>query len=101
MKNLFHVLFLLFSIYTITLPIAASDQPIDKKQQGVVSVININNASPRQIADGLKGIGLSKAKAIVAYRETNGPFKHAADLAAVKGIGDRTVERNRDRIRLK
>ena len=35
---------------------------------------NINSASVEEL-DAVKGIGPSKAKAIVAYRGKNGPFK--------------------------
>ena len=44
--------------------------------------------------------GSVRAEAIVAYREANGRFLDAYDLANVKGIGDRTVELNEERIRL-
>ena len=44
---------------------------------------------------------MSKAKAIVEYREKHGPFKSPEDLSLVKGIGDRTVELNRANIRVK
>ena len=44
--------------------------------------------------------GLTKAQAIVEYREKHGPFKSAEDLSLVKGIGDRTVELNRDNIKV-
>lgn len=62
--------------------------------------VNINRADAPTLADSLDGIGLSKAKAIVAWRTQHGAFKHADDLAEVKGIGLRTVERNRGFIRL-
>ncbi len=60
--------------------------------------VDINTADAETISAELKGIGLSKAKAIVEYREKHGPFKSADDLSLVKGIGDRTVEINRDDI---
>jgi competence protein ComEA len=44
----------------------------------------------------LNGIGESKAQAIVAYREANGPFQSADDLVNVKGIGEATVAKNAD-----
>ena len=37
---------------------------------------------------------------IVEYRQENGPFKTAADLSNVKGIGSATVEKNLQRILL-
>ena len=62
--------------------------------------VNVNTADAQQLAQGLDGVGLSKAEAIVAYREANGDFKHPDELVNVKGIGIRTVDRNRDNIRL-
>ena len=60
--------------------------------------VNINTADATTLAAGLNGIGPSKAQAIVAYRDANGPFQSADQLASVKGIGLATVEKNRDRI---
>ena len=65
------------------------------------SPVDINAANAETIASSLDGVGLSKAQAIVAYRQANGPFKHADELVNVKGIGIATVDRNRDFIRLK
>ena len=48
--------------------------------------ININTASPEQL-DGLKGIGPTKAQAIVDYRRQHGAFKTVDDLQNVPGIG--------------
>ncbi len=56
--------------------------------------VNINSASAEMLAENLKGIGLSKAQAIVDYRTQNGPFKHADELVNVKGVGLKTVEKN-------
>lgn len=62
--------------------------------------VNVNTASAEEIAQSLKGIGLSKAQSIVAYREANGSFLHADELVNVKGIGIRTVDQNRGLILL-
>lgn len=64
------------------------------------SPVDINRADAQTLADALDGIGLAKAKAIVDYRQTRGPFKSADQLTEVKGIGARTVERNRANILL-
>jgi len=62
--------------------------------------VNINTADADTLSAELDGVGLTKAQAIVQYRNTNGPFQSAAELAEVKGIGSRTVEINRDNIQV-
>lgn len=62
--------------------------------------VNINTADAETISAELNGIGLAKANAIVEYRKKHGPFRSADDLSLVKGIGERTVERNRDDIQV-
>lgn len=61
------------------------------------AAININTADVATLAE-LTGVGQSKAEAIVAYREANGPFSTPQDLAKVKGIGERTVAKNSARL---
>ncbi|MGN6223038.1 ComEA family DNA-binding protein [Pseudoxanthomonas sp.] len=63
--------------------------------------VNINTADAATLQTVLIGIGQAKAEAIIEYRKTNGPFKSAEELAMVKGIGLKTVERNRERIELR
>lgn len=60
--------------------------------------VNVNTADAATIDRVLLNVGPSKAEAIVAYRKENGAFKSAEQLAQVKGIGLKTVEKNRDRI---
>ena len=60
--------------------------------------VDINSADARTLAASLSGIGLVKAEAIVAYRDTNGPFTRAEDLLKVKGIGHKTLDANRQAI---
>ena len=62
--------------------------------------VDINKADAKTIAKELDGIGLSRAQAIVEYREKNGAFKSLDDLKKVKGIGAKTLEQNRSNIRL-
>ncbi|KUJ71571.1 competence protein ComEA [Thiomicrospira sp. WB1] len=59
--------------------------------------VNVNEASASELAQ-LNGIGKVKAERIVAYREANGEFDEAQDLLSVKGIGTKTLAKNRDRI---
>ena len=62
--------------------------------------VNINTADAATLARVLDGVGLKKAEAIVAHREAHGRFDSAEDLARVKGIGEATVRRNADKIRI-
>jgi competence protein ComEA len=62
--------------------------------------VDINSADAQTISNELKGVGLTKAQAIVEYRKKHGPFKSAEDLSLVKGIGERTVELNKANIRV-
>ena len=60
--------------------------------------ININTADADTIDRVLVNIGPAKAEAIVAYRKKHGAFKSAEQLAMVKGVGLKTIEKNRDRV---
>jgi len=77
-------------ILVATAPLMADAGPVD-----------VNTADAATISAELKGIGLTKAQAIIEYREKYGPFKAPEDLSLVKGIGERTVELNREDIRVK
>ena len=52
--------------------------------------VNINTATAEEL-ETLSGIGPAKAQAIVAYRETNGPFSSVNELVNVSGIGEKTL----------
>ena len=62
--------------------------------------VNVNTADAGALAKALNGIGPAKAKAIVAYRDKNGPFKTVDQLAMVEGITQKLIERNRADIKL-
>ena len=62
--------------------------------------VDINSADAATIAKELQGIGLSRAQAIVAYREKNGAFRSADDLRKIKGIGAKVLDRNRANIKV-
>jgi competence protein ComEA len=62
--------------------------------------VDINKADAATIAKELQGVGLSRAQAIVAYREKNGAFKSVDDLRKVKGVGAKVLELNRANIRI-
>ncbi|MBI3186562.1 MAG: helix-hairpin-helix domain-containing protein [Gammaproteobacteria bacterium] len=62
--------------------------------------VNINTADAATLAEGLNGVGIKKAQAIVDYRKQHGPFKSIQDLAKVKGINDKLIEKNKESITL-
>jgi competence protein ComEA len=62
--------------------------------------VNVNTADAQTIANSLNGIGEKKAQAIIAYREKNGDFKTIDSLTEVAGIGEKTVEKNKEDILL-
>lgn len=55
--------------------------------QGNTTLVNINTASMEELMT-LTGVGESKAKSIIEYRETNGPFKAIEDIKNIQGIKD-------------
>lgn len=66
----------------------------------VAAPVNINSADAKTISESLSGIGQKKAEAIVKYRTEVGPFKTAEELANVSGIGEKTVQKNKNDILL-
>ncbi len=65
--------------------------------QKTTSLININTADAATLTQ-LKGVGLKKAEAIVAWRKANGQFKNLEQLTDVKGIGEAILKANKDKI---
>ncbi len=68
-------------------------------QVAIAGPVNVNTADARTLARELKGVGMSKAEAIVSHREKNGPFRSADDLVKVKGLGKKLVDQNRSNLR--
>jgi len=62
--------------------------------------VNINTADAETIAGAMSGVGLKKAQAIVEYRNKNGSFKSLDELSQVKGIGSKTIVKNRANLSL-
>ncbi len=77
------------STLTIDVPAAGSTNAAQK--------VNINTAGA-WLLEALPGIGATRAKTIVAYREANGPFKSTSDLMNVSGIGQSVFDQIKDLI---
>ncbi len=67
---------------------------------GWADPVNINSADAATLARELKGVGPAKAEAIIQYRQQHGAFRSADELALVKGIGPKFIEKNRAQIRV-
>ena len=74
-----------------------SDERGKLKTEEVSEIININKASKEELLT-LKGIGESKADAIIEYREKEGEFKTIEDIKNVPGIGETLFEKIKENI---
>ncbi|WP_206105489.1 ComEA family DNA-binding protein [Paenibacillus thalictri] len=72
-------------------------QTVPAKEAVAAKKIDINTAGEKLLEE-LPGIGASKAKAIIAYREQHGPFQTAEEITKVKGIGPKMYEKLQERI---
>ena len=61
-----------------------------------IEPVDINSADAQALAEAIKGVGLSRATAIVTYRDKHGAFESVDDLTLVRGIGAKTIDENRD-----
>lgn len=95
MKKLIGLLVLVFTTTCVIPSLAYADDT----STDVAIAININNANVDQLSQ-LKGIGESKAKAIIDWREKHGPFETVDQLLAVNGIGQSTLDSIRPQITL-
>lgn len=94
-----HLLFAAFMVMAPAL-VASAVLADEVAMVSQAETVNINTADAEALAEGLVGVGKSRAEAIVRYREEFGPFFTIEDLEQVKGIGPSVVEKNRERIRL-
>jgi competence protein ComEA len=89
---------LIFTLAVLVLAPAAargaSPQPPPSTEK-----VNINTAGVDELV-ALPGIGKAYAERIVEYRQKNGPFKRVEDILNVRGIGEKTFERIKDRLTL-
>lgn len=60
--------------------------------------VDINTADAETLASAINGVGIKKAREIIAYRQQNGPFESVDDLANVNGIGTHTVAKSRENL---
>ena len=70
--------------------------PADSSEAAVVDL----NSADVAMLDALPGVGPGRARAIVGYREANGPFRAVQELARVPGIGAAALARLQGRVRV-
>jgi competence protein ComEA len=71
---------------------------LDVAAKAQTAKVDLNGADAPTLQRELTGIGEAKAKAIVAYRESNGPFSSVDELLEVKGIGKAILDKNREKL---
>lgn len=100
--RLFTVLSVCSVLCVAPLTSVAETAPSDVSATEVVVAeqVNINTADAQTLATTLKGVGLKKAAAIIAWRQANGEFMTVGQLTDVKGIGRSILEKNREKLTL-
>jgi competence protein ComEA len=75
-------------------------EPAAKNETVVMQqVVHLNKSTIDDLVT-LKGIGHKKAQAILTYRKQVGPFKSLQELTKVKGIGDKVLLDNKERLKI-
>jgi competence protein ComEA len=92
-----------FSVAAIAAPTTkteASNAPlvVEISPKAQSEKVDLNLADAATLQRELAGVGEAKAKAIVAYRESNGPFASVDELLEVKGIGKAILDKNREKL---
>ena len=77
--------------YTLPGPTPAAEEAPDALWVTLSRRIDINHADAEELT-ALPGVGAVTARAIVEYREANGPFTALEDLLKVPGVGPATLE---------
>ena len=80
--------------------LAAQEESTTTSAQGLTSSsqkVNINTADEATLT-AVKGIGGTHARAIIEYREQNGPFKSVDELTKIKGIKEKSLSKFKDQL---
>lgn len=83
----------------LRIPFVKSAVKNTDKKSGTVNPnkLDINTATKTELTE-LDGIGEKLAERIIEYREKSGGFEAIEELANVPGIGEKMVDKLRDRI---
>ena len=75
------------------------EQELPEEQQEAAARVNINTAGVEELMT-LKGVGESRAQAIIAWRTEQGPFEKPEDIMQISGIKEGVYSRIKDQIRV-
>ena len=100
--GIFPLLFkgVLFCLFIAFSGVSTGQEAVGDEKQAVTQfeLVNINDADAETIAKVLDGIGMSRATAIVTYREEFGDFTSLEDIQMVTGVGEITLRNNEAKI---
>lgn len=101
MKKFIPVLLLSGAFLFSVSPLVVADSVEDKAKMAQMKMqkININTATLQELT-ALPGVGSKKAAAIIEYREKFGKFSSFEQIAEVKGVGKKMLEKMKDQVTL-
>ena len=102
MKKPYQLVLALSLLAGLVLPtsLLASPQPGNGAHKVAVSQVDINTASSEEL-QLIPGIGITLAERIISYRTEHGAFKAAAELTAIRGIGEKSLAKLRPWVKVK
>lgn len=90
------IIAILLSFFVMSLPLHAA-QPTPQPSKSTAR-IDLNTVDVTKLTGSFKGIGQKRAEAIIAYRDSHKGFKSIEELAEVKGLGQKFMEKNREKL---
>ena len=76
------------------------EQELPEEQQEADARVNINTAGVEELMT-LKGVGESRAQAIIAWRTEQGPFEKPEDIMQIAGIKEGIYAKIKDQIKVR
>lgn len=91
-KSLMFICFLVFFFFAATTQANKLNKSMKTGVKTSVTTVNINTATAEQLAV-LPGVGTELAGRIIKHRQKVGKFKTPSDLIAVKGVGQKKLDK--------
>lgn len=91
---------ILLSSMTTPMLVQAETMPEVETAEASAVGLNINTATAAELAQGMTGVGVKRAEMIIKLREQLGGFTELQQLLDVKGIGIKTLDKNKASIRI-